>query len=67
MAKKKANTKEDLKEINIDSLRGRIAEDQLRLKKLQFAHTMTPLENPMTIRGLRRDIARLQTELSKRN
>jgi large subunit ribosomal protein L29 len=67
MAKKKANTKEDLKEINIDSLRGRIAEDQLRLKKLQFAHTMTPLENPMTIRCLRRDIARLQTELSKRN
>jgi len=67
MAKNKANTKEDLKEINIDSLRGRIAEDQLRLKKLQFAHTMTPLENPMTIRGLRRDIARLQTELSKRN
>jgi large subunit ribosomal protein L29 len=67
MAKKKANTKEDLKEINIDSLRGRIAEDLLRLKKLQFAHTMTPLENPMTIRGLRRDIARLQTELSKRN
>jgi large subunit ribosomal protein L29 len=67
MAKKKANTKEDLKEINIDSLKGRIAEDQLRLKKLQFAHTMTPLENPMTIRGLRRDIARLQTELSKRN
>ena len=67
MAKKKANTKEDLKEINIDSLKGRIAEDQLRLKKLQFAHTMTPLENHMTIRGLRRDIARLQTELSKRN
>jgi large subunit ribosomal protein L29 len=67
MAKKKANTKEDLKEIHIDSLKGRIAEDQLRLKKLQFAHTMTPLENPMTIRGLRRDIARLQTELSKRN
>ena len=67
MAKKKANTKENFTEMHIDSLKGRIAEDQLRLKKLQFAHAMTPLENPMMIRGLRRDVARLQTELSKRN
>ncbi|MFW1499260.1 50S ribosomal protein L29 [Vibrio parahaemolyticus] len=27
---------------------------------------MSPLENPMSIRGLRRDIARLQTELKKK-
>lgn len=67
MAKKKANKNESLKEINIDSLKGRISEDQLRLKKLKFAHAMTPLENPMMIRGLRRDIARLQTELNSRN
>lgn len=67
MAKKKANKKEDLKEMHVDSLKGRIAEDQLRLKKMQFAHAMTPLENPMMIRGLRRSIARLQTELSSRN
>ena len=43
MAKKKANKKEDLKEINLDSLKGRISEDQLKLKKLKFAHAMTPL------------------------
>ena len=67
MAKKKANKTEGLQEMHIDSLKGRISEDQLRLKKLQFAHAMTPLENPMMIRGLRRDIARSQTELSKRN
>jgi large subunit ribosomal protein L29 len=66
MAKKKTNTKENLAEMHIDSLKGRIAEDQLRLKKMQFAHAMTPLENPMMIRGLRRGNARLQTELSKR-
>ncbi len=66
MAKKKVIKKEDLTEMQIDSLKGRISEDQLRLKKLQFSHAMTPLENPMMIRGLRKDIARLQTELSKR-
>lgn len=67
MANKKANKKEDLKEINLDSLKARITEDQLRLKKLKFAHAMTPLENPMMIRGLRKEVARLQTELNSRN
>ncbi len=66
MANKKANKKESLQDLHVDSLKGRIAEDQLRLKKLTFSHAMTPLENPMMIRSLRRDIARAQTELSKR-
>ena len=47
-------------------LKARIKEDQLRLKKLEFAHAISPLENPVSIRGLRREIARLQTELSKK-
>lgn len=47
-------------------LQARINEDQLRMKKLEFAHAISPLENPMSIRDLRRDIARLQTELQKR-
>jgi len=48
-------------------LKARIQEDQLRLKKLEFAHAISPLENPMSIRDLRQDIARLKTELRKRN
>ena len=47
-------------------LQARLSEDKLRLKKLKFAHAISPLENPMTIRGVRRDIARLKTELKKR-
>ena len=47
-------------------LKARIDEDQLRLKKLEFAHAISPLENPMSIRGLRKDIARLKTELKKK-
>jgi large subunit ribosomal protein L29 len=52
--------------MNENDLKARLQEDELRLKKLQFAHAISPLENPMTIRGLRRDIARLKTELKKR-
>jgi large subunit ribosomal protein L29 len=33
---------------------------------LQFAHAISPLESPVNIRILRKDIARLQTELTKR-
>jgi len=38
----------------------------MRLKKLEFAHAISPLENPMSIRSLRKDIARLKTELRSR-
>ncbi len=47
-------------------LKARIEEDELRLKKIKFAHTISPLENPMTIRGLRREVSRLKTELKKK-
>jgi len=52
--------------LNDTDLKARIKEDELRLKKLQFAHSISPLENPVSIRGLRRDIARLKTELKKK-
>ena len=52
--------------MNEQDLKARIKEDELRLKKLSFAHAISPLENPMTIRNLRRDIARLKTELKKK-
>jgi len=47
-------------------IKAKITEDELRLKKMQFAHAITPLENPMSIRALRKDIARLKSELKKR-
>ncbi len=52
-----------VKGLAIEDLRARIAEDELRLRKLSFAHSVTPVENPMSIRALRRDIARLKTVL----
>jgi len=55
-----------LKDLNETDLKARVQEDQLRLKKLEFAHAISPLENPMSIRGLRKDISRLKTELRKR-
>ncbi len=60
---KKADFVKSIHGLNEQDLKASIEEDKLRLKKLEFAHAISPLENPMTIRGLRRDIARLKTEL----
>ncbi len=55
-----------LKEMNENDLKSRIEEDELRIKKLKFAHAVSPIENPMNIRGVRKDLARLKTELRKK-
>jgi large subunit ribosomal protein L29 len=63
---KKTDFNKGLPELTTENLKARIQEDELRLKKLSFAHVITPLENPMSIRDLRKDLARLKTELTKR-
>jgi len=55
-----------LKSMSDQELKARITEDELRLKKLKFAHTVSPLENPMSIRDVRKDLARTKTELRKK-
>ncbi len=55
-----------LKSMSEQDLKSRIEEDQLRLKKLKFAHAVSPLENPMSIRDVRKDLARTKTELRKK-
>jgi large subunit ribosomal protein L29 len=55
-----------LKDLSETDLHSRIREDEQRLKKLEFAHAISPLESPVNIRLLRKDIARLKTELTKR-
>jgi large subunit ribosomal protein L29 len=63
---KKIDFLKSLAGMNVQDLKARIAEDEQRMKKLQFAHGLSPLENPMSLRSLRREIARLKTELKKK-
>ncbi|HXR83660.1 MAG TPA: 50S ribosomal protein L29 [Hanamia sp.] len=55
-----------LKSMSEQDLKARIQEDELRIKKLKFAHAVSPLENPMSIREVRKDLARTKTELRKK-
>ena len=63
---KKVQFNTELKGLSDVDLKARIQEDILRLKKLSFAHAISPLENPVSVRNLRRDVARLKTELKNR-
>ena len=63
---KTVDFKKSVQGLNEQDLEARVKEDELRLKKLEFAHAISPLENPMSIRILRRELARLKTELKKK-
>ena len=62
---KKVDFVKSLNGLTEAELVSKIQEDELRIKKLSFAHAIAPLENPQSIRSLRRDIARLKTALRK--
>ncbi len=49
------------------ALANNIADEELQMKKLQFSHAVNPIENPLSIRTLRRRIARMKTEQTKRS
>ena len=63
---KTVDFKKSIQGLSEQDLQARIKEDEQRLKKLEFAHAISPLENPMSIRSLRREVARLKTELKKK-
>jgi large subunit ribosomal protein L29 len=63
---KKVDFVKSLNGLSEVDLKSKITEDELRLKKLSFAHAISPLENPQSIRALRRDVARLKTALTKK-
>ena len=58
--------KEDIKELTTEELWEKVRTEKSRYKKLRFNHEVSPLDNPLTLRELRKDIARLMTELRER-
>jgi large subunit ribosomal protein L29 len=56
--------KNELKTLNNEQLSAKLAELTGVLSKMKFSHGVTNLENPLQIRTIRRDIARINTYLS---
>ncbi|WP_018630055.1 50S ribosomal protein L29 [Niabella aurantiaca] len=64
MSKKKEFV-DGIKGLGAEDLKVQLEQSKQRLKKLEFAHAISPLENPMSIRALRKDIARIETFLKQ--
>ncbi|MDT7832757.1 MAG: 50S ribosomal protein L29 [Flavobacteriaceae bacterium] len=56
----------EIKELSAADLQEKLGALQKNYTDLKMAHAITPLENPMQLRTLRRTVAKLATELTKR-
>jgi len=57
----------EILDLSTEELVARIGEERANLTKLKFAHAVSAIENPTRITKVRKDVARLNTELTKRN
>ncbi len=57
---------EEIRELSVTDIQARLAELEEERFRLRFRSATEPLENPLRLRGIRKDIARLQTELRQR-
>ncbi|MGB9893780.1 MAG: 50S ribosomal protein L29 [Candidatus Saccharicenans sp.] len=55
----------ELKELSVDELNQKEVELKDQLFKLRFQKSLGQLDNPMKIRNIRRDIARIKTLLKE--
>ena len=56
----------EIKELSLADLQEKLLVLKKNYTDLKMAHTITPLENPLQLRSLRRTVARIATELTKR-
>ena len=57
---------EVVRELSTNEIRERLEEEKKQLTKLKLNHAVSPLENPNKIKAYRKTIARLVTEIRKR-
>ena len=56
----------EIKELSVAELQEKLGETKKSYSALKLAHAISPLENPIQLRNIRRSVARIATELTKR-
>ena len=56
--------KADIKNLSAGDIQNKLAETRSDFNKLKLSHSISPIENPIQIRDMRKTIARLETELT---
>ncbi|MEY3235915.1 MAG: hypothetical protein RI883_16 [Bacteroidota bacterium] len=57
---------QEITNLSVEDVKSRIADFSNQLTKMKLTHSVAPMENPIQIRNVRKTIARLNTELTKR-
>ena len=57
---------EELRAMSVEELQNELSESQTDIQKLKFDHAIRGLGNPLVLRGVRRDMARINAELRDR-
>lgn len=58
---------EEISQLSIEDLKDRLISSTEQMEKLIMTHKVSYLENPLQIRNIRKTVARLNTELTKRS
>lgn len=53
----------ELRGLSIEELKNKLTAEKENYGKLKFAHSVTPIENPVKIRETRKLVARIETEI----
>ncbi len=61
-----SNKSIELKSVSDADLQDQLGESTVSLEKMRFDHTVNGIENPLQLRAVRRDIARIKTEIRRR-
>lgn len=56
----------EITQLSTAELQEKLGETKKSHADLKLAHAVSPLENPIQLRNVRRNVARLATELTKR-
>ncbi|WP_046745097.1 50S ribosomal protein L29 [Kordia zhangzhouensis] len=56
----------EIKELSVAELQDKLKELKKNYSDLKVAHAISPLDNPIQLRSVRRSVARVATELTKR-
>ena len=56
----------EIKDLSAAELQEKLSQTKKTYADLKSAHAISPVENPLQIKSVRRSIARVATELSKR-
>jgi large subunit ribosomal protein L29 len=58
---------QEITKLSVEDVKNQIVNLEEQMEKLKLTHAVAPLENPIQIRKVRKTIARLNTELTKRD